>query len=100
MWNPVQSLCNKDDPSDLSSNDAPASGLELSKFTVSSTTITTDTPELTATFCISTEELEEDIMNYTNEGNEVVIDSPDDYSGLVDYYCCPEPLSIVAEGKA
>ena len=47
---------------------------------------------------ISIGELEDDIVSYTNEGNEVSIDSPVNFVGLLD--CYPEPSSIVAEEKA
>ena len=68
----------------------------MSKFTVSESNITVNTPELTEVCSIK--DLGDDIMTYTNEGNECIIDSPVDYVGIFD--CCFELLSIVAEEKA
>ena len=68
--------------------------MELSEFTVTGSTITVDTAELTD---ISIEELEDDIVSYTNKGNEVSIDSPVNFVGLCN--CSAEPLSVVAEEK-
>ena len=67
----------------------------MSKFTVSGSTIPVDTVELIDN---SIEELEDDIVSYTNKGNEVSIDSPVNFVGLFD--CSAEPSSIVAEDKA
>ena len=87
------SLCRRG--SDLSSDDHSALASELSKFTVSGSTTAVDTAELTD---ISIEELEDDVVSYTNQGNEVDIDSPNKFVGLSDCYL--EPSSIVAEEKA
>ena len=57
--------------------------------------LTVNTAELTD---ISIKELEDDIVSYTNKGNEVIIDSPVNFVGLFD--CSTEPSSIVAEDKA
>ena len=54
------------------------------EFIVTGSTITVNTAELTD---ISIEELEDDIVSYTNEGNEVRNGSPDDtYDGLFTYF--------------
>ena len=52
--------------SELSSDNDSASALELSKFMVSGSTISVDSAELTAEIFI--EELEDDIVSYTNKG--------------------------------
>ena len=83
-------LCSRG--SDLSSDNDSALALELSKYTVSGSTITANTAELTD---ISIKELDDDIVSYTNNGNEVDIDSPVEYVGL--FYCYLEPPSIVAD---
>ena len=68
----------------------------MSNFTVSESIITVDTAELLTD--ISIEELEDDSVSYTNKGNEVDIDLPVDFVGLLD--CYPAQSSIVAEEKA
>ena len=88
------SLCSRRSDSSSSCGNS-ASALELSKFTVTESTISVDTAELTD---ISIEELEDDIVSYTNKGNEVSIDSPFNFVDLFD--CYVEPSSIVAEEKA
>ena len=86
-------LCSRG--SDLSSDNDSALALELSKYTVSGSTITANTAELTD---ISIKELDDDIMSYAHKGNEDNIDSPVEYVGLLN--CYSEPSSIVAEEKA
>ena len=50
----------------------------MSKFWVSGSTITTKTTELTAIFSsINTEEVEDNIVSYTIEANEINIDLAD-----------------------
>ena len=89
LWYQYQlpSLQNIKDLSGLSSNYTLALSTELSKFTVSGTNITAKTEDLTDLSGISdTEELENDIMSYTNKGDKVDSDAPDDYFGIIDCY--------------
>jgi hypothetical protein len=66
----------------MCSDDNSASASELSEFTVSGSTITVDTAELTD---ITVEELEYYIVSNTNKRNEVDIGSPVDFVGLLDF---------------
>ena len=87
----LPSLCSRGSDSS-SSCDNSASASEFSKFTVTGSTVTIDKAELTD---ISIEEMDDDIMSYTNEGNEVSNNSPVNCVGLSD--CSAELSSIVAE---
>ena len=88
------SLCSRGSNSSSSCDDI-ASASKFSKFTVTGSTITADTAEPTD---ISIEELEDDIVSYTNKGNEVSIDSPVNF--VWRFNCSTEPSSIVAEEMA
>ena len=69
--------------------------MDLSKRTVSGSTIIVATAQLTD---ISINELKDDITSYTIAGNEVNIDLSVDFVGLLDFHL--EQLNIIAEEKA